>query len=217
MQRIVLLIDLNPLLHLQDQEPYMINLLAIVKTLILFPPLRSSLFSFKYFFSPLIFSSKLPFHSLSLSFDRPDSTFQSLQSLFLNPTLKHNFSKTSPFQPRGLNIAAPMRQLVHDHAWDSVICYDSINNSKILDESAGIKSSLVVSFSPIIESMKFLSKFLDVNVSDECLTNVGSFKTMYRCEEAVKFEGMLIDPILVPENTVIKLEEVYFAKECNSS
>ena len=60
-----------------------------------------------------------------------------------------------------------------------MICYDSVNNGKILDESAGIKSSLVVLFSPIIESMKFLSKFLDVNVSDECLTNVGSFKSKF--------------------------------------
>ncbi|KAH9735036.1 hypothetical protein KPL71_017611 [Citrus sinensis] len=196
----------------------MITLLAVVKTLISFSPLRSSLFSFKSFFSsPLIFSSKLPFHSLSLSFDRPDSTFQSLQSLLLNPALNHNFSKASSFLPQGLNVVAPIRQLVHDHAWDSVICYDSVNNGKILDESAGIKSSLVVLFSPIIESMKFLSKFLDVNVSDECLTNVGSFKTVYRCEEAVKFYGMLVDPILDPESTVIKLKEVYFAKECNSS
>ena len=40
---------------------------------------------------------------------------------------------------------------------------------------------------------------------------------VYRCEEAVKFYGMLVDPILDPESTVIKLKEVYFAKECNSS
>ncbi|KAL9431954.1 hypothetical protein AB3S75_027041 [Citrus x aurantiifolia] len=41
-QRIVLLIYLNPLFLLQDQEPYMITLSAAVKTLISFPPLRSS-------------------------------------------------------------------------------------------------------------------------------------------------------------------------------
>ena len=33
-QRIVLLIDLNPRLHLQDQEPYIITVLAAVKALI---------------------------------------------------------------------------------------------------------------------------------------------------------------------------------------
>ncbi|KAH9753787.1 SH3 domain-containing protein 1 [Citrus sinensis] len=71
-----------------------------------------------------------------------------------------------------------MRKLVHDCAWDPVICCDSVNDGKILDGYACIKLSLVVLFSPIVESMKFLSEFLDVDVSDECLTNVGSFKRL---------------------------------------
>ncbi|KAH9727084.1 LIM domain-containing protein [Citrus sinensis] len=151
-QRIVLLIYLNPLILLQDQEPYMITLSAAVKTLISFPPLCSSLFSFKPFFSslsPLLSSSKLLFPSFSLSFD----------------SLKHNFSKVLSFLPRGLNVAASMHQLIYNYAWDSVIFCDSINDSKILDGSACIKSSLVVLFSPIVESMKFLSEFFDVDVS----------------------------------------------------
>lgn len=72
-----------------------------------------------------------------------------------------------------------MRQLVHDYAWDPVICCDSVNDGKIIDGSACIKSNLVVLFSPIVESIKFLSEFLDVDESDECLADVGLFKSKF--------------------------------------
>ncbi|KAJ0042532.1 hypothetical protein Pint_17624 [Pistacia integerrima] len=121
-QRIVLLIDLNPLLHLQDPEPFLTTLLTSTKILISFASLSSSLFAFKFFFSslsPLLSSSKLPFPSLSLSFGQPETTIQALNTFLLNPSLKSIFSKTSSFSsPRAVNVAASMRQLVHDYAWD---------------------------------------------------------------------------------------------------
>ena len=69
-QRIVLLIDLNPFLHLKNQNSYLITLISTAKTLLCFPPLSSSLFAFKPFFSslsPLLSSSKLSIHLLFLS------------------------------------------------------------------------------------------------------------------------------------------------------
>ncbi|KAK1577490.1 hypothetical protein Q3G72_022241 [Acer saccharum] len=184
-QRIVLLIDLNPLLHLRDPKPYLKALSAAAKTLISFPPLASSLFSIKPFFSslsPLLSSSKLPSPSFSLSFDRPDTTLRSLESLISNPSLKTLF--LSPSSSRGVNVAASMRQLVHDYTWDPVICdceagatggdYDPGN------VSAFLRSNLVVLFSPIVKSFDFMCGFLDVDVDDECLRDEGLFNNRFR-------------------------------------
>ncbi|XP_031249021.1 uncharacterized protein LOC116106860 [Pistacia vera] len=174
-QRIVLLIDLNPLLHLQDPEPFLATLLTSTKILISFASLSSSLFAFKFFFSslsPLLSSSKLPFPSLSLSFGQPETTIQSLNTFLLNPSLKSIFSKTSSFSsPRAANVAASMRQLVHDYAWDT--------DGKILD-SVCVRSNVVVLFSPILKSVKCSSEFLDVDVNDECLSDVGLFNDKFR-------------------------------------
>ncbi|KAL5744742.1 hypothetical protein ACOSQ2_027858 [Xanthoceras sorbifolium] len=185
-QRIVLLIDLNPLLHLRDPNPYLTHLLASAKILISFPPLSSSLFSLKPFFSslsPLLSSSKLPSPSLSLSFDRPDATLRSLESLLSTPSLKTLSSSSSSSSSRGVNVAASMRQLVHDYAWDPANC-DCEAGPTCRDDSGNVsaflRSNLVVLFSPIVNSFDLLCEFLDVDVDDECLRDVGLFNDRFR-------------------------------------
>ncbi|XP_028789592.1 uncharacterized protein LOC114745603 isoform X2 [Neltuma alba] len=176
-ERLILLIDLNPLLHLEDPTPYINSLLTSTKILLTFPPLSSSLFCFKLFFSslsPLLSSSKLhhfvPNHSLSLSFS--DSTF-TLQSLSQTLTsLPHFHNPLDPSPPRASHLAASVQQIVHDYAWDSVICSpipDAVLNYPV------VRSNLVVLFSPICRSFKCLSEFFDVELGHESLKNVGPF------------------------------------------
>ncbi|KAE8724039.1 LIM domain-containing protein A, putative isoform 2 [Hibiscus syriacus] len=176
-QRIVFLIDLNPLLHLQDPNPYLKALISSSKILLSFPPLSSSLFSFKPFFSslsPLLSSSKLPFPSLSLSFNHPDSTFHSLTDFITSiPTTIDRAS--FPLCPsRASNIAASLRQLVHDYAWDPLIP-DPVAGA--LFESDGIlliRSNLVVLLSPVYRDLNLLREFFDVGMDNECLNDLGA-------------------------------------------
>ncbi|KAF2315518.1 hypothetical protein GH714_039979 [Hevea brasiliensis] len=71
-----------------------------------------------------------------------------------------------------------MRQLVHDYAWDSVIC-DSLAGT-LSNCDSFVKSNLVVLFSPIISSLKCLSEFFSVEMSDECLRNVDGLIKKFR-------------------------------------
>ncbi|EOY23409.1 LIM domain-containing protein A, putative isoform 1 [Theobroma cacao] len=179
-QRVVLLIDLNPLLHLQDANPYLKTLLSSSKTLLSFPPLSSSLFSFKPFFSslsPLLSSSKLPSTStsLSLSFNHPDSTLHSLTEFLTS--LPTTINKSSfPLNPsKALNLAASLRQLVHDYAWDPLIPDPVAGTLSNSDSSDLIRSNLVILFSPVYRHLNGLCEFFDVEMEDECLRNLDAF------------------------------------------
>jgi hypothetical protein len=80
-------------------------------------------------------------------------------------------------------LAASMRQLVHDYAWDPV-ADDSITGTLLNCNENGsvvVGSNLVVLFSPVCRSIKGLSEFLNVGIEDACLKDVGLF-----CE---KFHG----------------------------
>ncbi|KAB2598729.1 hypothetical protein D8674_001649 [Pyrus ussuriensis x Pyrus communis] len=177
-QRIVLLLDLNPLLHLQNPAPFLKALLAAVKTILSFPPLSASLFAFRPFFSslsPLVSSSKLP-TSLSLSFHLPGPTFNSLsQTLNSLPA----FRRDSASPPRASCFAASLRQLVHDYAWDSVIC-DPMTGMFSNSDSVAVRSNLVILFSPVCVSANCLTEFLNVGVGDESLENVNAFSERFR-------------------------------------
>ncbi|KAL4298067.1 hypothetical protein GQ457_12G006890 [Hibiscus cannabinus] len=177
-QRIVFLIDLNPLLHLQDPIPYTKTLFSSSKALLSFPPLSSSLFSFKPFFSslsPLLSSSKLPFPSLSLSFNSPDSTLHSLTSFLAS--LPNTINKASlPLYPsRASNLAASLRQLLHDYAWDPVIADPVTGTLFDSDESILIRSNLVILLSPIYRDLNWIREFFDVEMDNECLNDLGAF------------------------------------------
>ncbi|KAM2031026.1 hypothetical protein FF2_041583 [Malus domestica] len=177
-QRIVLLLDLNPLLHLQNPAPFLTALLSAVKTLLSFPPLSSSLFAFRPFFSslsPLLSSSKIP-TSLSLSFHLPGPSFNSL-SQTLNSLPAFRRDPLSP--PRASNLAASLRQLVHDYAWDPVVC-DPVTGMFSNCDSIAVRSNLVVLFSPLCVPANCLTEFLNVGVGDESLENVNAFSERFR-------------------------------------
>ncbi|KAM1070262.1 hypothetical protein COP2_002123 [Malus domestica] len=177
-QRIVLLLDLNPLLHLRNPAPFLTTLLAAVKTILSFPPLSASFFAFRPFFSslsPLLSSSKLP-TSLSLSFHLPGPTFNSL-SHTLNSLPA--FRRDPASLPRASCFAASLRQLVHDYAWDPVIC-DPMTGMFSNRDSVAVRSNLVVLFSPVSVSANCLTEFLNVGVGDESLENVNAFSERFR-------------------------------------
>ncbi|XWS50420.1 hypothetical protein CRYUN_Cryun12cG0086200 [Craigia yunnanensis] len=177
-QRIVLLIDLNPLLHLQDPNPYIKTLISSFKTLLSFPPLSSSLFSFKPLFSslsPLLSSSKLPFHSLSLSFNHPDSTLRSLTNFLTSFPTKINKASFTLYPSRALNLATSLRQLVHDYAWDPLISDPVAGTLFNSDSSVLIRSNLVILLSPVYRDLNWLREFFDVEEDNECLRDLGAF------------------------------------------
>ncbi|KAJ8773210.1 hypothetical protein K2173_028387 [Erythroxylum novogranatense] len=180
-QRILLLIDLNPLLYLQQPDSYRTTVLSAAKTLLSFPQLSSSLFSFKPFFSslsPLLSSSKLPTFSLSLSFDHPSSTLDSLSQFFTSIDSALDRGSVQPLYPKATHVATSMRQIVHDYAWDSTIC-DSLTGT-ILNGGSVVRSNLVVLFSPVLRDLKCLSEFMGVGFSDECLRDVNVFTSKLR-------------------------------------
>ncbi|XP_038685357.1 uncharacterized protein LOC119985207 isoform X2 [Tripterygium wilfordii] len=184
-KRIVLLIDLNPLLYLQDPAPYLTSLLSSTKTLLSFPPLSSSLFSFKPFFSslsPLLSSSKLPVSSLSLSFDLPDFTLLSLTSLLSSLTEKFAPSSASSLPPpRASNVATSMRQLLHDYAWDPMI-RDDLDTGTLSDSDsdfAVVRSNLVVLFSPVCKDRKWVCEFLELDDAEEYVDSGNTFNKRF--------------------------------------
>ncbi|KAK4284684.1 hypothetical protein QN277_001479 [Acacia crassicarpa] len=176
-ERLVILIDLNSLLHLEDPAPYINSLLTSTKILLTFPPLSSTLFCFKLFFSslsPLLSSSKLhrfvPNPSLALSFSDSTSTLQSLSRTLIS--LPSFYNQLDPSPPRASHLAASVQQIAHDYAWESVMCDpapDAVLNYPV------VRSNLVVLFSPICRSLKCLSEFYEVDLGHESLENVGSF------------------------------------------
>ncbi|XP_050386677.1 uncharacterized protein LOC126802997 [Argentina anserina] len=175
-QRIVLLIDLHPLLHLQDPTPFLTSLLSSVKTLTSFPPLSFSLFAVRLFFSslsPLQSSFKLPSSSLSLSFNSPESTYLSLSETL--DSLSFDRKSTGFGPPRAKLVAAAMRQLLHDYAWEPAIFGDSSAATGMLSNSDALRSNLVVLFSAL-KCMKSVCEFM----SDASLVDLSEFSERFR-------------------------------------
>ncbi|KAJ0989294.1 hypothetical protein J5N97_007650 [Dioscorea zingiberensis] len=164
-QRILLLIDLHPLLvQNPNPNPYITSILAAIRafisslpptTLTAFKPIISSL-------SPILSTSlshrlfgKSPF---PLSFDLPSQTLASLcQSLGSLPTLPH-----SNAEPCASALAQSLLQLDHDYAWES-----GISDSKGMQKSLALPSNLVVFFTPFPRSLRSLSEFIDLEFGDD--------------------------------------------------
>ncbi|CAK7324071.1 unnamed protein product [Dovyalis caffra] len=175
-QRILLLIDLAPLLH-YSPNPYITSLLSSIKPLLSFPPLSTSLFSFKLFFSslsPLLSSSKLPFSPLSLSFDHPNNTLHSLSTSISSLLPKIEQSSFSSLSPRAIHVASMLREILHEYAWDSDSC-DSFMGMSQNSDSFVIKSNLVILFSSILRSFKWVSEFFNVELNGGCLRDGNLF------------------------------------------
>ncbi|KAK9068354.1 hypothetical protein SSX86_012466 [Deinandra increscens subsp. villosa] len=187
-QRIVLLIDLNPLLQSQNPNPnYITSILATSNILLSFPPLSSSLFSFKLFFSslsPLLSASTLhrmlPNHSsASLSFNSPLETLDSLSN---------TLNSISPVQltcspSNCLHTVAALLQLARDNDWESDI--DSISG-KSRHDVMDVRSNLVVLLSPVCKSFKSFAEFMCVDVNEKSPVNLDGFRAGFRdCFSAV--------------------------------
>ncbi|KAJ9139807.1 hypothetical protein P3X46_030505 [Hevea brasiliensis] len=222
-QRVVLFIDLNPLLHLSDPSanPYLTSLLATAKTLLSFPPLSSSLFSFNL-----------------------ESLTQTLTSLL--STIDR--TSISSLSPRSLHLAASMRQLVHDYAWDSVsrasiAVWGFCSSESIVLGSALVPFGLIyprIGISPrlvtLVDSCKSINAQLSLEILDCCDIELVDFncfsgvtpkfmdpqtdsfeqenmiwenfhrgmtklhvKAVKKHDKCAKFEGFLSDPILFRE------------------
>ncbi|KAJ9559257.1 hypothetical protein OSB04_013871 [Centaurea solstitialis] len=176
-QRIVLLIDLNPLLQSPNPNPnpnYITSIIATSKILLAFPSLSSSLFSFKLFFSslsPLLSASTLhrllPNHpSTSLSFNSPSQTLDSI-SQTLNSISDAQLA-CSCSSSNCSHTVSSLLQLAHDYDWESDI--ESVSGKAIRDPM-DVRSNLVVLLSPVCRSLKSLAD-LCVLMFRDCFSGV---------------------------------------------
>eukprot|EP00257_Ricinus_communis_P013625 XP_015571099.1 uncharacterized protein LOC8277055 isoform X2 [Ricinus communis] len=222
-QRIVLLMDLNPSLHLQNPNPYLISLMSTAKTLLSFPQLSSSLFSFKPFFSslsPLLSSSRLSIPSLSLSFNPPNTTLDSL-SHFLTSLLTTTDKVSIPSSsPRALHLSASLRQLVHDYAWDSIISDDGgdhslsgFHQSVMKSETKNCESKSDISHSFGLVGSQFTPSPSNKDVEIEDSKRKKTKKSLNMLQELTwsAFYKAALD------HFDLDLEDVYFARGCSKS
>ncbi|KAL8148362.1 uncharacterized protein LOC141708252 [Apium graveolens] len=169
-QRILLLIDLNPLLHLPNPNPYLNSILTSSKILLSFSPLSASLFAFKFFFSslsPLRSSSALYFLSNAVSFDLPSRTLDSLSTI-LNSLSLSSFGalNDSNLPPKASNMVQSLLQLLHDYAWEALNIDDVDGVSGNCRDFPALSSNLVVLFSPVCRSITCLAEFVGLDIAD---------------------------------------------------
>ncbi|XP_059629123.1 uncharacterized protein LOC132271690 [Cornus florida] len=182
-QRIVLLIDLNPLLHLQNPSPYITSILTASRILLTFSSLSTSLFAFKLFFSslsPLRSSSALhrliPKPSaLSLSFNDPPETLISLTATLNSLSISTISPELASLTPRASHTASLLVQLVHDYAWES----QNENPSGTLNNFPIVRSNLIILLSPIPSSFQCLSEFMNLDINDEALRQIDAFSKRF--------------------------------------
>ncbi|KAG0491823.1 hypothetical protein HPP92_005221 [Vanilla planifolia] len=161
-KRIVLLVDLHPLLVLENPNPYISNIQAAVRRILSFPALASCLTSFKLFFSslsPIQCSSKLRHllgkYPTSLYFDRPLQTLDSLLNTLSSLSSIHDHRDIGQSAcPSASLIAGSLLQLINDYAWEPQIRH----SSGVLDNLL-IRSNLVFLFSPIRQTPDFFCEF----------------------------------------------------------
>ncbi|XP_030442200.2 uncharacterized protein LOC115664404 [Syzygium oleosum] len=187
-RRVVLLIDLDPLLRPQPPSPpppspYLSSLLAAAGTLLSLPPLSSSssLSSFKFFFSslsPILSSSRIPDSPLHLSFDGPAATLRSLAGSLGSLSSGLAGSAASSSVPRAVNVAASMRQLLHDYAWDIVADEEGSGTAPCSDFA--VRSTLVVMLSPLCRDRKSGCEFLGAETEGEATSNAEWFCDKFR-------------------------------------
>lgn len=71
-------------------------------------------------------------------------------------------------------MAALLQEILHEYAWDSDSC-NSIMGMSQSSDSFVIKSNLVILFSPILRSFKFVSEFFNVELNDGSLRDGSLF------------------------------------------
>lgn len=177
-QRIVLLIDLHPLLAFQNRNPnpYLSTILVAAKRLLDFAPLSNSLFAFKFFFSsfsPLRSASEVyrlltnPIFN-SLSFNNHSQTLTSLTAVFNTLSTAQVSDKLSDARPCASHAASTLLQLVHDYAWES----GSENfRGKGYNDFQTLRSNLIILFSPVCRSIHAFSEYLEMDSVSQVLSD----------------------------------------------
>ncbi|PKA55703.1 hypothetical protein AXF42_Ash011995 [Apostasia shenzhenica] len=165
-RRIVLLVDLHPLLSLENPSPYLSNVLAVARRILSFSALSSSLAAFKLFFSSLspilstsVLRSLLGKSPTLLSFDCPLQTLDCLSRTLdffssTNDPIKSDRSASS----RATLMAWSLLQLEYDYAWELQGCF---NGSGGMLDTPRTSSNLVLLFSPFPHTFSCLSDYFD--------------------------------------------------------
>nr|XP_016445433.1 PREDICTED: uncharacterized protein LOC107770621 [Nicotiana tabacum] len=181
-QRIVLLIDLYPLLTLQNlSNHYLTSILVTSTRLLTFPSLSNSLFAFKLFFSslsPLRSSSAVNrlFPNLSvasIAFNHPSQTLNSITEILNSLSLP---IELEPNYPRACHTSGSLLQLVNDYAWESEI---ESPPGKLTGEIPKISRNLVILFSPICRSLSNVAEYMNVNVNSEICKDFEGFMVKF--------------------------------------
>ncbi|KAL6509273.1 hypothetical protein OROGR_022583 [Orobanche gracilis] len=199
-QRLVLLIDLHPLLTLQSSSSYLSAVTSIAGRLLRFLPLSASLSAFKFFFSslsPLRSASFLPRHlsTPSLSFNLHSQTLDSL-STALNSISTLVDLPNPPCCSRPSYVASSLIQLIHDYAWeteqDNLLGeYDFLNGQLMK-----IPSNLVILLSPLAQSVDNLFEYLEMREFHEMFCAVRdafAVKDIHLCWVDVRIDTFQIE------------------------
>ncbi|CAN4087647.1 unnamed protein product [Withania somnifera] len=178
-QRIVLLIDLNPLVNLQNPTHYLKSIVATSTRLLNFPSLRNSLFAFHFFFSslsPLLSSSAINhlFPNPSFGFNHPSQTLNSITEILTSFSLPVELESNCS---RACHTASSLLQLVHDYSWEFEM--ESLLTGKVRGEIPKVSRNLVVLFSRISRSLSDLAEYIHVDVNSEIFKDFEVFKLKF--------------------------------------
>ncbi|GFP81054.1 hypothetical protein PHJA_000248700 [Phtheirospermum japonicum] len=206
-QRLVLLIDLDPLLTFQNPSSYLAAVTSVADRLLQFPPLSASLSAFKLFFSslsPLRSAAVLPRHLTTpfLSFNLPPQTLDSLSSTFKSISNLIDLPN-SPCCPRASYAASSLIQLIHDYAWETEKDNLSGENDLVDGELMKIPSNLVILLSPIAQSVNLLVDYLEMREFDEVFCAVREafvVRDIHLCWVDVNCDALDIEGVDVKKN-----------------
>ncbi|KAL3653118.1 hypothetical protein CASFOL_002799 [Castilleja foliolosa] len=188
-QRLVLLIDLDPLLTSQNPSSYLAAVTSSADRLLRLPPLSASLSAFKLFFSSLS-PLQTPIHSYSLS-----NTLNSISSLSNLPN--------PPNCPRDSYAASSLIQLIHDYAWETEKDNLSGEDGFFDGELMNIPSNLVILLSPIAQSVTSLVDYLEMREFDEVFCAVREafvVRDIHLCWVDVTSDALEIEGVDVNKN-----------------
>ncbi|CAA0812964.1 Unknown protein [Striga hermonthica] len=172
-QRLVLLVDLHPLLAVRNPSSYIAAVISAADRLLRFPPLSASLSAVELFVSSLsphraeaVLSRQLS--TRPLSFNLAPQTLDSL-SAALNFTPALSDLRNEPFSSRASYATSSLVQLIHDCVWETEKKNDSLSGEDSSIDSGFMKipSNLVILFSPISQSIDSLVDYLEMRDFDE--------------------------------------------------
>ncbi|KAL2227000.1 uncharacterized protein LOC105160401 [Sesamum indicum] len=206
-QRLVLLIDLHPLLTLQNPTAYLRAVTSVAARLLQFAPLSASLSAYKLFFSslsPLRSDAVLPRHlsTPSLSFNLPAQTLASLSITFDSISTIIDLPN-SPCSARASNAVSSLLQLIHDYSWetekDNLLGEDDCNDGDFVK----VPSNLVILLSAIGQSVSCSVDFWELREFDEVFCVVKEafvIRDIHLCWIDVKIEELKFEGVYEKKN-----------------